>query len=367
MDAQERVASGLKRIQGAVNFEKVDRIPVVLGGLSAHILHVGKSFAPMVEDPLYASRCLVKTYEEIGLPDGVQHTGFTPYLLSTLWLSNVKIPGKDIAEDVIWQVDERELMSLDDYKDIIDHGFIQWYNRYLDERLDHLPAKVGPFVEKLPEMDRMVRDAGMVPYSPLIFTIPYEYFCGGRTMVKFSRDLYKHLDLVKEAMAVALPEMQEAMRASLRALRPYAVWLGGWRTASEFVAPKFWDTLVFPYFKAMAETVIEEGVTPVFHLDSNWDRDVEVFLDMPKGCVFSPDGMTDIFRARKILDGHMAVLGDVPASMLSIGTPEEVTAYCNRLLDELGPTGFILAQGCDIPPNAKMENIAAMINTAMNR
>ncbi len=366
MNAQERLESGLKRIHAAVNFEDIDRVPIVTGGLSAHMLYAGKSFAPMNDDPFYATRCLIETYQDIGFPDGVQHNGFDARLLSTLWLSKVKLSGIDLKEDVIWQVDEQELMTPDDYKDIIDNGFMQWYNRYLDERLDHLMAKLAPFYQGVPMMTKMVEDAGMVVFSPLIFTIPYEYFCGGRTMVKFSRDLYKHYDLVKEAMEVALPEIQENIRNTFKGYRPPAIWLGGWRSASEFLAPKFWDTLVFPYFKALAETVVEEGVIPVFHLDSNWDRDVEAFLDMPKGCVFSPDGMTDIFRAKKILDGHMCIMGDVPASMLSIGTPEEVTAYCNRLIDEVGPKGFILAQGCDIPPNAKMENVVAMIKAAMD-
>ncbi len=367
MNAKERVESGLKRIKGAVYFEEIDRVPVVVGGLSAHMLHAGGSLAPMFDDPLYATKCMIKTYQEIGLPDGVQHTGFDARLLSTIWMSKVKLPGRELKEDEIWQVDERELMAVDEYKDIIDHGFYQWYNRYLVERLDDIPAQVAPFLQAVPESMRMTEEAGIVPFSPLIFTIPYEYFCGGRTMVKFARDLYKHRDLVQEAMDAALPEIRENLKNTLRAIKPHAVWLGGWRSASEFVSPKFWDTMVFPHFKALAEDVVAEGVIPVFHLDSSWDRDVEAFLDMPKGCVFSPDGLTDIFRAKKILDGHMAIMGDVPSSLLSIGTPEEVTAYCNRLIDEVGPKGFLLAQGCDCPPNTKMENLAAMIAAAVNR
>lgn len=87
MNAQEKMAAAMKRIQGAVNFEKIDRVPVVLGGISAPMLHVSGSFAPMMEDPFYPTDCLIKTYEEIGFPDGFQSFGFTPYLLSTLWLN----------------------------------------------------------------------------------------------------------------------------------------------------------------------------------------------------------------------------------------------------------------------------------------
>jgi hypothetical protein len=367
MTSQERFNSGLKRIIGAVNLEDIDRAPIVLGGLSAPMLHAGGSFAPMMDNPLYSTECMIKTYQEIGLPDGVQHVGFNPYFLSAIWLSKVKLPGQELPHDEVWQADEKELMTVDDYKDIIDNGFNQWHDKFLVERLDNVQGKLAPFFQNFPTMMKMTIDAGLVPFSPLIFTVPFENFCGGRTMVKFARDLYKRYDLVKEAMAVALPDIQQNIKKTLHGSGLIAVWLGAWRTASEFVAPKFWDTLVYPYYKALAETVLEEGVIPVFHLDSCWDRDVEAFLGMPKGCVFSPDSATDIFRAKKILDGHMCIMGDVPPALLSIGTPEEVKNYCNRLLDEVGPKGFILAQGCDIPPNAKMENIAAMIETAMSR
>jgi uroporphyrinogen-III decarboxylase len=32
------------------------------------------------------------------------------------------------------------------------------------------------------------------------------------------------------------------------------------------------------------------------------------------------------------------------------------------LIEEIGPNGFILAQGCDIPPDAKFENVKAMVD-----
>ena len=37
------------------------------------------------------------------------------------------------------------------------------------------------------------------------------------------------------------------------------------------------------------------------------------FASPPKArCLLALDGKTDIFRAKKILDGHMCILGDVP-------------------------------------------------------
>ncbi len=61
----------------------------------------------------------------------------------------------------------------------------------------------------------------------------------------------------------------------------------------------------------------------------------------------------------------MCIMGDVPASMLFLDTPEQIHEYSTRLVRELGPAGFILQSGCDIPANAKLENVKAMVAAAV--
>ena len=76
------------------------------------------------------------------------------------------------------------------------------------------------------------------------------------------------------------------------------------------------------------------------------------------------DGETDIFKAKETLRDHMCLMGDVSASMLFMDNPDNVYEYCTRLIQELGPEGFILQSGCDIPANAKLENVKAMVAAA---
>ena len=51
--------------------------------------------------------------------------------------------------------------------------------------------------------------------------------------------------------------------------------------------------------------------------------------------------------------------------MLFLDTPDHVYDYCSQLIRELGPEGFILQSGCDIPANAKLENVKAMVAAAV--
>jgi uroporphyrinogen-III decarboxylase len=53
--------------------------------------------------------------------------------------------------------------------------------------------------------------------------------------------------------------------------------------------------------------------------------------------------------------------------LLKLGTPEDVAAYCRKLIDVVGDgEGFILSSGCSVPVDARLENVRAMVNTGKN-
>jgi uroporphyrinogen-III decarboxylase len=164
-------------------------------------------------------------------------------------------------------------------------------------------------------------------------------------------------------MDAAMPHIIEEAKQTCRAFNLMGAWVGGWRSASEFFSPKLWQRFVFPYYKQLVDAVVGEGTIAVLHFDSDWTRDLEYMKEFPKGkCILSTDGSTDIFKAKEVLGNHMCLMGDVPPGMLTLSEPKEVLEYSTRLVKELGPTGFILAQGCDIPPDAKPDNVRAMIS-----
>ncbi|KUO53550.1 MAG: uroporphyrinogen-III decarboxylase [Desulfitibacter sp. BRH_c19] len=353
----------LNRIRTAVELRKPDRVPIVPLGDSFCANHLGEKVSDFCTIPKLSNEIMLKSFTSLGEVDGLQHVSFYVHMLSSIWLSKLKIPGRDLPDDELWQVDEVELMKIEDYDFIIEKGYNTFLGEYYMTRLDNLGEKLNPFLESFPGAIKATIDLGIVPFSPAIVTIPYENFCGGRSMVAFMRDLYRIPDKVQAAMDVAIEDIVNNTRQLLQTVKPIAIWVGGWRAASEFLAPHLWQRFVWPYYKRIIEVVVEEGVIPVLHFDSDWTRDLEYLRELPKAkCIFSPDGMTDIFKAKEILDGHMCIMGDVPAAMLTLGSPEEVSEYSKRLINEIGPSGFILAQGCDIPPNAKPENVKAMID-----
>lgn len=352
------------RIAAAIALEKPDRVPCVPLGDAFAANVMGVKISDFCTKPEVAYPTMIDAFTKLGDLDGIQHASYNVAALSTIWLSKVRWPGRDLPENDLWQVEELELMTPEDYDAIIADGYGPWLQSFVGRTGlgPEFELFLGPFVSSLPAAFKAWEDAGVPVLSPVIFTIPYEYFCGGRSMRAFMLDLFRTPDKVEAAMQATMPFLKETARQVIRGLGITGCWLGGWRAASEFLSPRLWERFVFPYYKELAEVVIAEGVTPVFHLDSSWTRDISRFLEFPKAkCVFSTDGMTDIYKAKEILGNHMCLMGDVPARMLTLGTPDQVLEYAGRLVNDLGPTGFILAQGCCIPPDAKPENVSAMI------
>ena len=123
---------------------------------------------------------------------------------------------------------------------------------------------------------------------------------------------------------------------------------------------------MWPYMKELVEIVAEEGGTPVLHYDANWDREIERLqraARAPSACS-SWTARPTSSGPRRSWPGTCASWATCPRHAHA-GDGRRVKAYCKRLLTEVGPDGFIMAMGCAIPPDAKVENVKAMVDSVL--
>lgn len=358
---QERMG----RLMTAVGLGTPDRVPIslVMDGFAAQVQ--GVKMADFVKDVDVAGRAMLDTMELLGDVDSIQFPTMSPGVLGLLWLTHVDLPGVELPEDSLWQMHERVLIQPEDYDRIVEMGWDAWLGQYISAHLLDSAAAGQALMEAGPRWAGEYIKRGYAVFSPVTVDHPFEHLCGGRTVKEFMLDLFRIPDKVQAAMDAIMASKRQQARGMVAAMAPIGVWVGGWRTAPEFLSPKLWDRFVWPYLQELVEIVADAGGTPILHFDADWDREIGRLLELPKArCVLALDGKSDIFRAKEILDGHMCLLGDVHPRMLTLGDPDEVYEYSRRLIGEIGPGGFILAQGCAIPPNAKLENVQAMIAAA---
>lgn len=360
---QELFQERLGRIQRAVALEKQDRVPVVTTCTGFAARYTGTKMSEFCRNPKLAAEIMLRTIQEMGEIDGTLFALFSPYLLSMGMGSKVDIPGVELPEDMPYQIHETELMKESDYDFIIEKGYDEFYEKHLEENLPDTLAHLGDAFEAIPEATMNVINAGYPILNPAIAVIPFEQFSAIRSMSKFVQDTFRMPEKVLAAADIALESMLGTLRGVIRQTRPMGVFLGFGRSNRGSLSKRQQEKFVYPHFRRMVETVIEEGAIPVLHCDQDWTQDAEFFLSLPKArCILQLDGASDIFALKKSIGHHMCLMGDVQAAKLALGTPEEVYAYSRRLVEEVGPEGFILCQGCDMPVNAKPENFKAMVS-----
>jgi hypothetical protein len=135
------------------------------------------------------------------------------------------------------------------------------------------------------------------------------------------------------------------------------------------MSPRIFDEFYWPYAKRMIDLVVNRG----FKVWNHWDNDLTPNLEtmravadgLPKGRIVMDFEKTDMAKAKEILGDKVCLYGNVPSAMYVYGTPEEVDAYCKKLIEVCAPGGgYILGSECEVPWDAKPENIRAMLRAA---
>ncbi len=186
-----------QRIRDAVALKKPDRVPVVPNGPAWPGRALRVPISEIATNPPVSRQTIVDAYNGLGEIEGIQSPAYHVCTLSIQWLSRVKRPGRELPADELWQVDEAELMKLEDYDKIVEQGFGPWLESYYRTQLPGVLEEMGTFVQTIPDALKLCRDRGLVPMTPAVATIPYEYFCGRRSMKEFLLDLFRHGDKVQ--------------------------------------------------------------------------------------------------------------------------------------------------------------------------
>jgi len=133
------------------------------------------------------------------------------------------------------------------------------------------------------------------------------------------------------------------------------------RGSDEFLSPKQFEKFYWPTFKKLVQGLIDKGATPCIFFEGDFTSRLEYLLQFPKGKMLARFDKTDIFKAKEILKDHVCIEGNVPSTLLQVGTVEDVKEYCKKLIDVVGKGGgFILAPRSSTD-EVKPENLKAMI------
>ncbi len=80
--------------------------------------------------------------------------------------------------------------------------------------------------------------------------------------------------------------------------------------------------------------------------------------------VLGVDWQSSLAEVRQLLPARVGMQGNLAPALMSQGAPDTVAAQVRRLLLEMrGRDGYIFNLGHGLPPDAKLENVAAVVET----
>ena len=373
-----------ERLQAVVNLQVPDRIPVC-----PRIVYFAAKYAGVdnadLRDPAIWNEAINKCFRDLGPWDVTAPFNFYHVeVLSLIFPMKVLEPGIDLPRDAIHQYLEEEIMEFEDYEWILkicrqipDLSFLRLVMKWEPKIWSQVPKGWRGYAYMMPRLlDHLItwrkefkcwNDRGVAQMAGAGVEAAFDSFSMARGLLNFARDLKKHPDKIARAAEAMTEGNLGLIKPASRILGVKRAAIALHRSSNDFISPDTFRKLSLPSLKDLVERLKEDGMTSVLHCDGNWDLNFEALRELPAGCtVVELDGTSDIFKAKEVIGDRMCISGDVPANLLALGSTSEVDEYCHRLIEQVGRGGgFILASGCEVAPNAKPENVKAMMESVV--
>lgn len=406
-EARRLYAERARRFEDVIALRPTDRVPMIYNGAFWHATYSGISF----KETMYNYDSLERTYEKaiVDLQPDVVSSPFNTIAwgptLETLGFRAYEWPGHGVADNRPYQYVDREYMKVDEYDAYLDEP--NWF--LLTRYMPRISEAFAPFAEmrnlhgagnvkmmfamrsfansKFRDLfDRMIKagdESEKVGIRDRAFaarlkalgfpmstatgtTAPYDYFADFlRGSKGIMLDIRRNPDKLMAAMERVIPVLIQEAVAGARMTGGKIAFIPLHWGLDGFMSPAQFQKFYWPPLRRVMMGLIDAGLTPMVFWEGNCTTRLELITDIPAGkCIYQFE-RTDLFRAKEILGGSVCIRGNVPASILIGGTPDDVRDYCRKLIDVVGKGGgFILEGAASIPNEAPPANVFAMYEMA---
>jgi hypothetical protein len=312
--------------------------------------------------------------------------------------------GQKLPENLAIQAVEGEYMTADEYKDFAADPTAFWLKQYLpraygalgamamlpdftriSESVDTIdllvPFGLPPFQEMLKKMmdagnelmkilgavgqtGAMVAAEGFPAMGLNIVKTPFDYLGDTLRGTKgILMDMYRHpKDLLAATEAYVPVLIKSIIGASDRTGAPCAMYVLH-KGADGFMSKEQFEKFYWPTWKQVMMALYEEGIISYLFIEGSYNTRLEYLAEMPEKSLVCHFDKSDMQRVKEVLSDKFIIAGNVPASLMTAGTTDEVRAYCDNLVDMFGDKpGYIMAHGCYFE-NTTDEKIRAVIDS----
>jgi uroporphyrinogen-III decarboxylase len=178
-------------------------------------------------------------------------------------------------------------------------------------------------------------------------------------------DRYRRPEKVKAACERLVPiAVQMGVQTATGQDNPF-VFIPLHKGADSFMSRDDFREFYWPTFKAVILGLVEQGLVPYHLVEGAYNERLDIIRDpdIPAGSTYWSFDQTDMEAAKDALGGWACIAGNVPASLLHSGSPEQVEAYVKDLIDTVGQDGGYAVSNGAVLEHARAENLRAMFET----
>ena len=133
---------------------------------------------------------------------------------------------------------------------------------------------------------------------------------------------------------------------------------------------EMWERIEAPFVREIARAVRQKGCLVAVHNCGHgvyFDSQIRCMEPSIISFAHLPDDCHDRKELKNRYGDQVVLMGMVETPLLGYGSPFDVMQECRRMIDDLADGGgFILAPGCEYPPNLPMDNALAIAMAARN-
>ncbi|MGD0662289.1 MAG: uroporphyrinogen decarboxylase family protein [Syntrophorhabdales bacterium] len=310
-------------------------------------------------------------------------------------------PGHGVAPDVSFQFVEDERMKPDEYDEFFTDmtGFMMrkfWPRAYgalkgfeklppLSNLYTHSAFALGSGAFASPDVQEAfaaLHRVGQVSAENASFSTRYTDEArkagfptqfGGQVLAPFDRlsdyfrgtkgamiDMYRRPSQVIKACERILPiAIGQAVAAAKSSGNP-RIFIPLHKGLDGFMSEEQFKKFYWPTLRELMIELINEGLIPCPLWEGVCTSRLEMIKDIPPGKACYAFEGTDLFLAKQILGDTVCIRGNVPLSLLATGSPDDIRAYCKKLIDVVGREGGFIMDASTVLDDAKPENVKAM-------
>jgi uroporphyrinogen decarboxylase len=338
--------TAMERLLVTIRKKEPDRVPcaTLVGGAYRHL--TGASFKDFSID--------IDVAMEAGLL-GCRLLGGDVQLLGI----DLSVEASDFGQPVIYP--ENSTAHPDYSKPLIrDHTDYR--------KLKRIDIKHAPRMQRVVQMARRaLQEKGLDAVFIPVVSSPISVLGMMRTAEQVFKDCVLYPQEVMAALdtitSVLIDYINELCHTGLLAVAPDMLY-----ASRSGIGKEIWERIEGPFAKEIANAIHERKCLVAVHNcgDGPYFDSMIRFME-PEAISFArlPDDCRDRRELKKIYGDQTTLIGMVETPLLYHATPYQVMEECRRMIEDLADGGgFILAPGCEYPPNASLVNAVAMVRAA---